>query len=176
MDLARKAAGGLWGAVRALDRIIGRAEGWGVTLILIMMILLAFLQVILRNVFSFGFSWMEEMLRVSVLWIGFLGASLAIQQGRHINIDVLSRALPKRFKPGLSLVIDLVMLGVCVVFLTAAVDYIRVEREFGDVSGSLGVPVWSLQLIFPLLFAVGSFRFGIKAVESLLALPAGWKK
>jgi len=134
------------------------------------MILLAFVQVILRNVFSFGFSWMEELLRVSVLWLGFLGASLAIRDGRHINIDVLSRALPDRVKPCLRLIIQLVMLAVCLVFLSASVEYIRVEKAFGDMSDALGVPLWSLQLIFPLLFAVGSFRFAVQAVGSLLEL------
>jgi TRAP-type C4-dicarboxylate transport system permease small subunit len=123
-----------------------------------------------------GFSWMEELLRVSVLWIGFLGASLAVKQGRHINIDVFSRVLPERFKPCLRFLIDLVMVAVCLIFLAAAIEYVRVERSYGDVSDSLRVPVWTLQLIFPLLFAMGSFRFAVQAVESLLALPAGWKK
>jgi len=173
--LARRTAGGVWGAVQGLDRIIGAAEGWGVTLILAFTILVAFLQVILRNVFSFGFSWMEELLRVSVLWIGFLGASLAIRHGRHINIDVFSRSLPERLKPPLRLVIDLVMLGVCLIFLAAAVDYIRVERESGDISEALRVPMWALQTIFPLVFAVGSFRFGVKAVESLREWAVGGK-
>jgi C4-dicarboxylate transporter, DctQ subunit len=174
--LARKSAEGLWGAVRRVDGFIGQAEGWAVTLILVLMIALAFLQVILRNVFSMGFSWMEELLRVSVLWIGFLGASLAVKQGRHINIDVFSRVLPERFKPVLHLLIDLVMVAVCAILFAAAVDYVGVERSYGDMSDSLRVPVWTLQLIFPLLFAVGSFRFLVKAVESILALPGGWKK
>jgi len=170
MRWARGAAAGLWGAVQALDRIVGAAEGWAVSLILAWMIVLAFVQVVLRNVFSFGFPWMEELLRLSVLWVGFLGASLAIRQGRHINIDVFSRMLPDRLKPCLRLVVDLVMLGVCLVFLSAAVEYIRVEKEFGDISDALGVPLWTLQIIFPFLFAVGSFRFALQAVASVLSL------
>lgn len=173
MNVLKGAPGSLWAGVKRLDDFLANAEGWVVSGILALMILLAFLQVVLRNVFSFGFAWVEELLRVSVLWVGFVGASLAIKQGRHINIDVLSRTIPTRYKPILQAVMSLVLLGVCLIFLYASVEYIRVEKEFGDVSDQLHTPVWVLQLIFPLLFGVGSFRLLVQTVENLRTLRSG---
>lgn len=171
----KRTAGYLWRGVIRVDGFFAEAEGWFVTLILAQMIVLAFLQVVLRNVFSFGFAWVEELLRVSVLWVGFVGASLAIKQGRHINIDVLSRTIPDRYKPFLQTLMSLVLLGVCLIFLHASIEYIRVEREFGDVSDQLHTPLWVLQLVFPLLFGMGSFRFLVQTVEQLRVLASGRK-
>lgn len=157
-------------AFHRLDELLATVEGTAACLLLAEMILLAFVQVILRNVFAFGFSWVEELLRVSVLWVGFIGASLAIRQGRHINIDVLSRAVPDRLRPWVRTVIDLALLAVCAIFLAASVEYIRMERQFGEVSDPLRTPVWILQLIFPILFGTGCFRLALKTVENVAAL------
>ena len=54
---------------------------------------LAFLQIFLRNVFTTGLAWGDLVLRNLVLWIGFIGATLATREGKHINIDILSRSL-----------------------------------------------------------------------------------
>jgi len=166
----------LLNGIKRLDSVIEWTEGWLVCLILAEMILLAFAQVILRNIFSFGYAWIEELLRVSVLWVGFLGASLAIKQERHINIDVLSRTIPEQYKPVLKTIINLVLFGVCLTLLLASVEYIRVEKEFGEISDQLHAPVWILQLIFPFLFGLGCFRFTVQTIESLISIPARWRQ
>jgi TRAP-type C4-dicarboxylate transport system permease small subunit len=59
---------------------------------LLSMVVLSALQILLRNVFGAGVLWIDPLLRYLTLWIGFLGAALAAAEGRHIQIDVLSRA------------------------------------------------------------------------------------
>ena len=66
--------------------------------IVLFMVVLAFLQVLLRNIFDQSFLWGDPLLRHLVLWVGFIGASLATREEKHINIDVLGRALKGRPK------------------------------------------------------------------------------
>ena len=73
------------------DEILGRVEKFLLAAMLSIMILLAFLQIILRNVFSSGISWGDPLVRYLVLWVGFIGASLASKEGKHITIEVFSR-------------------------------------------------------------------------------------
>ena len=76
-----------------LDKKISRVEQVLVTILLTMMILLAFSQIVLRNFFATGISWGDSLVRYLVLWVGFIGAAIATREGKHINIDVVSRWL-----------------------------------------------------------------------------------
>jgi TRAP-type C4-dicarboxylate transport system permease small subunit len=60
---------------------------------LVMMVMMAFLvvvvvaSVIFRYVLSAPLSWSEEVSRYVMIWMGFLGASLALREGLHANVD-----------------------------------------------------------------------------------------
>ena len=60
-----------------LNKWIEKTETVLLIVILTVMILLSFLQVLLRNFFDQGLLWGDIFLRNLVLWVGFLGASLA---------------------------------------------------------------------------------------------------
>ena len=80
--------------MRKLDQwndALGRVEKFFVVVMLSVMILLAFLQIVLRNAFSTGISWGDPIVRYLVLWVAFIGASLATKEEKHITIEVLSR-------------------------------------------------------------------------------------
>jgi TRAP-type C4-dicarboxylate transport system permease small subunit len=59
------------------NETLGRVEKFLIVVMLSMMILVAFLQIVLRNAFSTGISWGDPLVRYLVLWVGFIGASLA---------------------------------------------------------------------------------------------------
>ena len=60
-----------------MDEMIDRVEQTLVVSFLGFMIFIAFLQIVLRNDFSTGLDWGDSLLRNLVLWIGFIGATLA---------------------------------------------------------------------------------------------------
>ncbi|MBW1813319.1 MAG: TRAP transporter small permease subunit, partial [Deltaproteobacteria bacterium] len=60
------------------------------TTLLFSMIVLSFGQVVARNLFSTGFIWVDQMLRLEVLWVAFIGAALATEFNQHIKIDFLA--------------------------------------------------------------------------------------
>ncbi|MFQ5804565.1 MAG: TRAP transporter small permease, partial [Candidatus Methylomirabilales bacterium] len=71
-----------------VDDFLAKLEQILIVTILTVTVLLAFLQVLLRNLGGIGLPWVEILLRNLVLWLGMAGASLATKQGRHIRIDV----------------------------------------------------------------------------------------
>ena len=56
------------------------------------MLVLAVMQIALRNFFDGGFLWAESFVRVLVLWIAILGALVATRQNNHISIAFLKLA------------------------------------------------------------------------------------
>ncbi|AJE46840.1 TRAP transporter small permease [Celeribacter indicus] len=72
------------------------------------------LQIVSR-VFFTSVSWTEEVARFLLIWITFLGATLAWQQGRHIAVTVLRDALP----PALNRIVTGAAVLVAITFLVA---------------------------------------------------------
>ena len=56
--------------VRSIDNFLKRIEESLLISMVILMVVLAFLQVVLRNVFSLGIIWADLFLRHLVLWVG----------------------------------------------------------------------------------------------------------
>ncbi|UCD10382.1 MAG: TRAP transporter small permease subunit, partial [Nitrospinaceae bacterium] len=83
--------------IEKIDAGLAKLEATFIVATLSVMILLSFGQVILRNFFHGGILWADLFLRQGVLWVGFLGASLATREGRHISIEVLSHFFPQGF-------------------------------------------------------------------------------
>lgn len=139
-----------------------------VVLILACMLLLAILQVVLRNGFDSGIEWVEAFLRYAVLWLGFLGASIASRERKHISIDAFLLLLPERFRKMSRWLPALFAAGVCAVAAWCCGLLLVYEMESGDRAfGS--VPLWWCLTIMPV-------SFGVMAVRSLTTLwmpPAG---
>jgi len=152
--------------INLINNILAKIETAFLIIILLTMILLAFLQVILRNFFSTSIFWGDTFLRHLVLWIGFIGASLATKEGRHINIDVLSRILPPGAKRISSIVINLFSATVSFFLMRAAITFIKFEKEFESTLFK-GIPVWIFQIIIAIGFGMITIRFLIHALENI---------
>jgi C4-dicarboxylate transporter DctQ subunit len=151
------------------DEAIDRVEQILLVILLSSMILIAFLQIVLRNLFSTGLSWGDPLVRNLVLWIGFIGAALATREGKHINIDVLSRWMPPWGKDLTEFLTQLFSFFICALLTFAAWKFIRNEAQMGNVT-FLGIPAWIPEIILPLVFGLMALRFGLRSFKNLLTV------
>jgi TRAP-type C4-dicarboxylate transport system permease small subunit len=152
-----------------LDRLLAGFERAAVVVLLSSLLLLGLLQIILRNVFASGLFWADEVLRHVVLWLGFLGASLATHERRHLCMDVLARWIPVGGQPWLALLINVFAVSGCAVLAQAAWIFVQFERESSAVL-SVGLAVWIAQSIVPLGFSLMALRFALRLLEALAQL------
>jgi TRAP-type C4-dicarboxylate transport system permease small subunit len=156
--------------LQRIDAFLAKAEQALIVIVLTAMLLLALLQVLLRNIWDFGLPWVDIFLRHLVLWLGIMGASLATRMNRHIRIEALPRFLPARHRRRLERGVLLFAAAVSTLFGVTAVDLVRQEQASGSMAfGS--VPTWTLQLVLPIGFAIVAFRFGLQTI--LPREPAG---
>jgi TRAP-type C4-dicarboxylate transport system permease small subunit len=148
------------------DEAIERVEQTLLVTFLGFIILLAFVQIILRNFLSTGLDWGDSLVRNLVLWIGFIGATLATKEGKHINIDLVSRGLPSLGKKVVALIIHLFSFFVCCGLTYAALKFIKNEVQMGNRT-FLGIPTWIPELILPVTFSLMTFRFGLRSLKNL---------
>jgi C4-dicarboxylate transporter DctQ subunit len=155
--------------VNRWERVDGTIEQVEQTLLVTFlgfMIFIAFLQIILRNFFSTGLDWGDSLLRNLVLWIGFIGATLATKEGRHINIDIVSRWLPSLGKHIVTLITHLFSFFVCCALTYAALKFIKNEVQMGNRT-FLNIPAWVPEMILPITFGLMTFRFGLRSFKNL---------
>lgn len=152
-----------------VDEALARVEQTLLVTFLSFMILTAFLQIVLRNFFSTGMDWADSLIRNLVLWTGFIGATLATKEGKHINIDVVSRWLPSLGKEIVTLITHLFSLLICCLLAFAALKFLRNEIQMGHET-FLNIPAWIPEMILPLTFGLMTFRFGLRSIKTLFEI------
>ncbi|MEJ2053914.1 MAG: TRAP transporter small permease [Calditrichaceae bacterium] len=152
--------------INKINHWISKLEDWILVAIVLFMVFMAFLQVILRNFFDMGIIWSEILLRHLVLWVGFIGASIATKNNKHINIDVLKRLHKGLTKRIINLIINLFASFVSGYLTYAAIRFVMDEKEFDTIIFN-NIPAWPFQLIIPVGFALMSIRFIISGLNSL---------
>lgn len=133
-------------------------EGSLLALMLAGMIVLSFLQVLLRNLFATSLLWIDPVLRHLVLWVGLLGAALASRSGRHINVDALSRLLSLRLLRAVRVVTNLLASAVTLFLAHACYKLVHLEMEYPR-EVFLSLRIWQVQLVMPLGMLLMSSRF-----------------
>jgi C4-dicarboxylate transporter DctQ subunit len=148
--------------LQRLDDWLAAVEGGLLVALVSFMVGLAFTQVVLRNLFRLGLPWADIILRHMVLWAGFLGASMATRQGRHIAIDVVSRFLPVQARRWLAAGLHLAACLITVILASASWTFVAAER-LGQSTLFWSIPTWWAQTIIPIGFGLMAFRFGLRA-------------
>ena len=144
-----------------LDSVLTRIEGWLVIALLSVMIVLSFVQVVLRNAFSESLAWGDILLRHLVLWVGFLGAALATSGERHINIDALTRFLTPKLQHAAKIATNLFAAGICYILFQASLTFL--SNEIADKSTVFGsIPAIYSQIIIPVGFGLIIIHFLIR--------------
>ena len=128
---------------------------------LALMVGLAAAQILFRNFFDISIFGADQMLRLLVLWVAFLGAVAASREGKHIHVDAIAHWLPGRVKSGVVAVTDLFTLGVCLTLSWQSLRFMQSARASGEMAfGTL--PVWVAELILPLGFTLIALRYGLR--------------
>jgi TRAP-type C4-dicarboxylate transport system permease small subunit len=106
------------------------------------------LQVFFRYVLNQSLFWSEELARFLLVWLSFLGASVAYRRKAHPGIDVLSSRMPEHISWIFTLVvhiISIVFFGVMIFYGYRFAYFVRLQ-----ISPALYMPKWIIFSIVPL--------------------------
>ena len=86
---------------------------------------LGLFQIITRFVLEQPAEWSEILIRLSLIWMVFLGIPAAFRQGAMVSVDVLYRWSPPKFKRVLDWVVALAALALIAVIVWYGWDYAK---------------------------------------------------
>ena len=150
-----------------LDSIGAKFETILLVFILVSMILIAVGQIIMREVFEIGFGWIDELVRLMVLWIALVGSIAACRENRHIRIDIISNYLSERIRNSIQAFVDMFAAVICGFIAFQSWRYLKIEIEYSDIV-LVDTPAWIAHSIVPIAFFLISYRFLISALKKII--------
>lgn len=149
------------GARRALVWL-HRFEDGLIAVAVLVLIVVAGAQILLRNVFETGLAFADPMLRALVLWTAMLGALAAARENRHIGLDIVTYFARGRLARGLRVVSLSFAAVVCAAMAWYSVTLVQLDLDSGA-EAFAGVPVWVVESILPVGFALLALRLLVQA-------------
>ncbi len=152
---------------RATERL-ARWTGFAVMVLMAVATTLVSVSVILRYLFFTGIDWSEEATRYVMIWMGFLGTSLALRKGAHAGVEILRAVLPlaiRRVVTGIAVASMLFFFGVVLyqgsVLVTQVADKESVVIPMSMAWFYLAIPVgMSLMFVQMLPIAIRACQTG----------------
>lgn len=150
-----------------LDRLLRRIE-FGVALVALVIIVFSTATgVFTRSVLNAQIIWTSELSVLAQVWLTFIGASAIYKERGHIGISGLVEALPAGAARLLTVLRDLALAGLMIVFGLAVLNLMNLQWE--QSLSTLGVPRALTSL--PVAWAIFSIAFS--ALVSAIAGEPG---
>jgi C4-dicarboxylate transporter DctQ subunit len=150
-------------------KILDYFEEWVMSLMLLGMTTLAFMQVVRRYVFNTGFSWTLELTMVLFAFMIFLGISYGVRVGAHIGVDALVNLLSPTKRRYVSIVAVVLSLVYVAFILVGSWTYVSKMMVVGVEFDYLPIERWKVLIVMPIGYLMIAFRFG----QVLWALLSG---
>ncbi len=131
-------------------------------LIVLLAVLLA-LQVFNRYVFQVTFVWLEEIVRISFVWMIYFSVAGAARANAHVRVALIDRIVPPRAVRILTIFADVISIGFFVIIVWLGIDLVAASNKYGDLSPVTDIPM-------SLVYSVIPVCFGLIAVRTLQAV------
>jgi C4-dicarboxylate transporter DctQ subunit len=149
------------------DRLIHKVAVWSDRLSAFICAFLILTTAIAMVVYQFGIvvPWLDDVLRLLLIWLVYLGAVSLCLHNDHISMDALYLMMPAPVRKVIDVFIALLAIGLCGFVTKIGADSLMREIEFGQLLPSGYLPAWPQSLAIP----VG---FGLMALAYLSYLPS----
>ena len=140
-------------------KILNHLEEWIISLMLLAMTGLTFLQVVMRYVFNSGFTWALELTTVFFAVMIFVGVSYGVRVGSHIGVDALVKLLSPGKRKAAGILAVLLSLAYVGFVLAGSMEYVLKMKQVGIELEDMPIERWQILAVMPLGMALTGFRF-----------------
>lgn len=160
--------------IKKLGKTFNSFESGALIISLAVMVIVIFMQVVMRYVFNNSLSWSEEFARYLFVWFSWMGVSAGLKDGEHLRVELLTTALSKRglIKPQefVNLIVSLIWLATTLIVFYYGVEVVLSQMALNVLTPAMRMPVWLGYLSIPACSAVVGIRLIIKIIESIRIL------
>ncbi len=126
--------------------------------LLVLLTVLLFTQILNRYVFKTSIAWMEEICRLSFVWLIYFSVAIAAKEGRHIRVNIVDLFLPPRALTIITYIADAFWIIFNILLTYFGILLVKSTFEF-----EFRAPVTNLHMgivfaVIPFCFALMAFR------------------
>ncbi|MBL3520504.1 TRAP transporter small permease [Aliarcobacter lanthieri] len=152
---------------KIMDVIVGTINQTIAVYGMVLGVLLAFVNVILRYAFGTSLPWAGELTQYLFIWSALFGAAYGFRQGAHISITLLISKLSPVLTKTFLVFANLLSISYLLLISYLGYQLILMLMDFGEINVDLQIPMWIPQLVIPIAFLLAAYRVFEKLVELL---------
>ncbi len=135
---------------------------------LVVIVLIVFTGVLFRYVFHIGLGWTEEAARFLLIWMTFVGATIAVRRWTNFQLMIGTRWVPARWHWHLQLFSIAVVLAMSAILVRYGIAIARVS--WFQTSPTME---WSMGYLYSIVPASGVLMFGFALFHFVAVLRGG---
>jgi len=144
---------------------LNRIEEFFISVTLLFVTLLLFINVFTRYCFGYSLKWAEELTRYLLIWVTFVGSSVCVSKQKHVGIDVLLTKCPIGMRWIIKLVIAIIGLLFSIVLTVYGWKITSSVILSKQLSPAMMLPMYLVYISIP----IGGFLMVIKYFQIILA-------
>lgn len=148
------------------DRWLARAEELFIAALILVASFLLFANVVARYGFNTAVLGAEELVRYMIIWLVFIGGSVAARKGIHIGVDAVLSIVGPSIARVISAVVLVFCIGFCIALAVYGFELVSATHSFGQRSAALRIPFWIAQVAIP----IGAVLMALRFTQRLIAL------
>ncbi len=112
-------------------------------------------------VYQFGVAipWLDDVLRMMIIWSVYLGAVSLCLHNDHISMDAFYLVMPAPVRRTIDILIAIIAVAVCLIIAKYSADTLLREIEFGQLLPSGYLPSWPQSLALPVCFSLMTLAY-----------------
>jgi TRAP-type C4-dicarboxylate transport system permease small subunit len=118
------------------------------------------------GIYPYGMPWSQPLALIFTLWLGFLGASMATHDHRHLKVEALQRYLPETAQRAAGLLSALAAAAFCLFLAYISYRYVGFSHQdyvdsdgLGGLHDGVDFPRYRSFAVVPVAYALMSARF-----------------
>ena len=144
--------------MKTVSRFLASFETTFSQLLLVFLSVLLSIQIVNRYLFSTSFVWLEEIARVSFVWLVYFAVAGAARENRHIEIGVVDLFVSPSGLKVIKLLADILVIVFDLVIVWLGILLIWSTIQYGDRSPVTEIPMGFIYAVIPFCFALMALR------------------
>ena len=132
-----------------MKKVFNNMEEYLIAVFLPLMCIIVFVNTVGRYTGALSIPWAEEAARYLMVWLVFLGIAAAAKHNSHFAVEVLFLLTPQGFHKYARYLISVVVILFCLTVSMLAFKFVINLQKMGQVSPSLGIPMWLMYSSIP---------------------------
>lgn len=155
----------------AFLRALHRVERVAAVVLFTAMAGLMVADVALREITGVGLGWASRVAIFCFITLSMISIGLASHSAEHLRPRFLDTLLPARWNRPVMRIQETLMCAFCLTMAGVAVGVVAETRALEEVSRVLRLPIWPMQAVIPVAFAIAALRHGLYALYLDLKPP-----